>query len=117
MISKLQEIKGKTKLYFHENISNYYDNMNISFDEDLFAKNAQGISKKYHKVLMLMNFLQTKRQDENMIINYFDLDYTVTKNRDEKQIVDNQYENDYINFNDIVPKYYIGRKINNETLR
>ena len=40
MISKLQEIKGKTKLYFYENISNYYDNMNISFDEDLFAKNA-----------------------------------------------------------------------------
>ena len=117
MISKLQEIKGKTKLYFYENTSNYYDNMNISFDEDLFAKNAQGISKKYHKVLMLMNFLQTKRQDENMIINYFDLDYTVTKNRDEKQIVDNQYENDYINFNDIVPNYYIGRKNNNEKLR
>ena len=42
---KLQELKGKTKLRFYKNISNYYDNMNIRMDEDAFARNAQGISK------------------------------------------------------------------------
>ena len=34
MINKLQELKGKTKLKFYKNISNYYDNMNIRMDED-----------------------------------------------------------------------------------
>ena len=40
MINKLQELKNKTKLKFYKNISNYYDIMNIRFDEDPFAKNA-----------------------------------------------------------------------------
>ena len=31
--------------------------------------------------------------------------------RDEKEIVDDQYENDFINFNDIVPNYYVGKKV------
>ena len=44
MIDRLQCLKGK-KLKFYKNISNFYDNMNIRFDEDTFAKNAQGISK------------------------------------------------------------------------
>ena len=52
-----------------------------------------------------------------MNINYYELYYTVIENRDEKEIVDNQFENDFINFNDIVPNHYIGRKTNNETLR
>ena len=29
MINKLQSLKGKAKLNFYKNISNYYDNMNI----------------------------------------------------------------------------------------
>ena len=92
MIKKLQELKGKTKLKFYKNLSNYYDNMNIRFDEDPFAKNAQGISKRYDEVLLLMKFLQTKPQVKKMNINYYDLNYTVIKNRDEKEIVDNKYE-------------------------
>ena len=76
-INKLQQLKGKTKVKFYENISNYYDNMNIRFDEDPFARNAQGISKIYHEVLKLMKFLQTKPQVKNMNINYYDLYYTV----------------------------------------
>ena len=108
MINELQEIKGKTKLKFYKNISNYYDNMNNTFDEDPFAKNAQGISEIYHEMLLLMKYLQTKPQIKNMIIVYYDLYYTVNKNRDEKEIVDNKYENDYDNFNDIVPNHYIG---------
>ena len=48
MINKLQQLKGKTKLKFYKNLSNYFDHMNIKMDEDPFAKNAQGISKIYH---------------------------------------------------------------------
>ena len=47
--------------------------MNIRFDEDPFARNAQGINKIYHEVLKLMKFLQTKPQVKNMNINYYDL--------------------------------------------
>ena len=106
MISKLQSLKGKMKLKFYKILSDYYDNMNIRMDEDPFAKNAQGISKIYHEVLFLMKYLQTKPQVENMNINYYDLYYTVIKNRDEKEFVDNQYEKDYINFIDfIIPNH------------
>ena len=37
-----------------------------------------------------------------MIINYYDFYYTVIKKRDEKQIVDNQYEFGYTNFSDFI---------------
>ena len=43
------------------------------FEEDPFAKDAQGISKICQKVLILMNFSQTKPQVKNMNINYHDL--------------------------------------------
>ena len=33
--------------------------MIIKMDEDPFARNAQGISKNYHEVLLFMKFLQT----------------------------------------------------------
>ena len=61
-----------------------------------------------------MKFLQTKPQNKNMDINYYDLNYTVIKTRDENKDINNQYEdddNDYINFNDIVPNHYVGREI------
>ena len=72
-INKLQQLKGKTKLKFFDKISNYYDEMNIRMDEDPFARNAQGISKSCHAVLLVMKFLQTKPQVKNMNINYYDL--------------------------------------------
>ena len=65
-----------------------------------------------------MKFLQTKPQVKNMNFNYQDLYHTVIKNRDEKEIVNDQYENDYINFDDIItPNHYIGRKNNKGMLR
>ena len=45
-----------------------------------------------------------------MNINFDDFYYTVIKNRDEKEIVDNKDENDFINLNDFVPNQYIGSK-------
>ena len=111
MINKLQELKGNTKLKFYKNISNYYDNMNIRFNEDPFATNVQGISKIYHEVLLLIKFLQTKPQVKNKIINYYDLYYTVIKIRDGKEIVDDKYENDFIILNDVIlPNHYVGLK-------
>ena len=59
MINKLQQLKGKTKLRFYKNISNYYieiKNKNFQTQEDPFARNAQGIAKIYHEVLLLMKF-------------------------------------------------------------
>ena len=83
-------------------------------NQDPFARNAQGLSKIYHEVLLLMKFLQTKPQIENMNINYYDLYNTVIKTRDENRDIDNQCdndENDYIDINDFInPNHYVGRK-------
>ena len=124
MINKLQQLKGKRKLKFYKNINKYYTEMknkNFQTQKEPFAKNAQGISKIYHEVLLLMKFLQAKKpQVKNMNINYYDLYCSVIKVRDENKDIDNQYENDdndYINFNDIVPNQYVGIKNYNVILR
>ena len=66
-----------------------------------------------------MKILQTKPQVKNTNKNYYDLYYTVIKNRDDEEIVnDDEYEITYINFIDFfTPNHYFGRKINNEILR
>ena len=85
--------------------------MNIRFDKDPFAENAQDISKIYHEVFLLMKFFQTKPQVKNMNLNFYDLNCTVIKNRDEKEIVDDKYENDFFSLNDvIIPNHYVGIK-------
>ena len=38
LINKLQQLKGKTKLKFYKNISQYCENMNIRFDENRLLK-------------------------------------------------------------------------------
>ena len=116
MINKLQSLKDKTKLNFFKNIIDYYiemKNKNFQTQEDPFSGNAQGINEICHEMLLLMKFLQTKPQVKNMNINYYDLYYTVIRNRDKNKDIDIQYENDendYINFNDIVRNHYIGIK-------
>ena len=87
---------------------------NFQTQEDPISKNALGIIKIYHEVLLLMKFLQTKPQVKNMNINYYDLYYTVTKTRDKNKDIDIHYENDeneYITSNDIItPNHYVGIK-------
>ena len=93
---------------------------NFQTQEDPFAKNSQGTNKIYHEVVLLMNFLQTKQIFKNMNINYYDLYYTAIKIRDEIKDIDNQYENDYIDYislNDILPNYHIGIKSRETILR
>ena len=95
MIDKIQSLKEETKSKFYKNISNYYKDMkneNFQTHQDPFARNAQGIAKIYHEVIILMKFLQTKPQVKNMNINYYDLYFTVIKIRDENKDIDNQYE-------------------------
>ena len=71
-------------------------------DQPPFAINAQGIGRFYHEVLLLMIFLQTKPPVKNMNIKYYELCYTVIKNRCDKEIVENPYEKDYISLNDVI---------------
>ena len=118
MTNKLQSLKGKTKLNFFKNISDYFIEMkNRNFQihhEDPFSKNAQGVSRIYHEVLLLMKFLQTKPQVKKMNINYCDLYYTVIETRDKNGDIGSQYEiddNDYISLNDVnIPNHYVGIK-------
>ena len=67
MTDKIQELKGKTKIKFCKNKSNYYDIMNNRMEEDPFSKNAQSINKIYREAILLMKFLQNKTQVRNMI--------------------------------------------------
>ena len=124
MINKIQQLKRKTNLKLDKNMSNYYIKMKNKFfqtHQDPFSKDAQGISKIYHEMLLLMQFLQTKPQIKNMNINHYDLYYTVIKVRDENKDIDNQYENDendYINFHDFIsPNHNISIKPRERILR
>ena len=105
VIDKLQLIKGRSKLKFYKNISDYYKEMkNKNFQSnkiDPFSKNAEGIGKIYHEILLLTEFLQTKPDIKNMNINYIDLYYTVIKTRNENKNIDNQYKDDYHDYIDI----------------
>ena len=75
--------------------------------ENPISKNAQGISKICHEVLLLMKFFQIRPHIKNMNIKYYVLYYTVIKTRDEN---DNN-ENNFTIFNDfITPNHYIGIK-------
>ena len=116
IINRLQELKGKTKLKFYRSINIYYDEMNnrrqnnsFQFEEDPFSKNVQGIEKFYHEELLLVKSLQTKSIVTSINFDYYDLYYTVIKNKGENEIVDDKYENneiDHINFNDFTTPHH-----------
>ena len=84
---------------------------NFNIEQDPFSKNAESINAIYDEVFLLMELFQTKPQIKNLNIIYYNL-YTVTRNKDIKEIVKNKNEsigNDYININDIItPNHYIG---------
>ena len=111
MINKIQELKGETKLKFCENLRNYNDGMNIrnfKFEKEIFSKNVQG-TKIHHEVILLMKFLQTKPHVKNMNINYYDLFYTIVKNKENVDDKSEKIENIYISLKDvIIPNRYIG---------
>ena len=46
-----------------------------------------------------------------MNIKYYSLYYTFIKNRDEKEIENDEYENDYFSLNDVItPNHFVGRE-------
>ena len=110
MIDKSQQLKGKTKLKFFKTTSNYNDELkhkNFQTQDDTFSKKAQGFSKIYLEVLLLMKFLQTNPQVKKIVFTYYDFYYTVIKTGDENDNI----ENEYIDFNDFTtPNHYIGIK-------
>ena len=119
LINQFQQLKGKTKLKFYQNISNYFDKRNFrrqsdtfQFEQDPFSKHVEGIGKSFHEVLLLVNFLQSKPQDKILNNNFYDLYYTVIENRNEIETLnDDEYENDFINFDDFTTlHHYIGQK-------
>ena len=60
-----------------------------------------------------MKFLQTKPHVRNMNFNFFDLFYTVIKNRDDIEIVNNKNENnenDFVNYDFIISNHNISIK-------
>ena len=68
MINKLQQVKGKRKLKFHQN-NNYYDQLHYMrqcntflFEEHPSAVNVQGIGNIFHEEPFLVKFLQTRLQ-------------------------------------------------------
>ena len=67
-----------------------------------------------------MNILQTKIQFKNRKNNKYYLYYTVNKNTDDKEIVNNKNEddeNDYINYIELIsPNHYIGIRNDNVLL-
>ena len=80
MINIIERLRGKTKLKFNQNVSNYYDEMNyrrqsgiFKFEEDTFSKNMEGIGKIYNEVFLFRKFLQTKPQVKSLNTKYDDL--------------------------------------------
>ena len=63
LISKLQNLKGKSKMKAYKNINKYYDEMNYSwqkgyfqFEETTFSKGAHGIAKNMHEASLILKF-------------------------------------------------------------
>ena len=69
---------------------------------------------------MVLKLLQTKPQVRSMSFSY-DLLFTLIKNRDETETLNDGYENnenDYIIYNDcIIPNYHFGRGNDNVLLK
>ena len=97
------------------------ENRIFKFEKDPLSQNVQRISSYHHEVLLLMKILQTEPPSKKMIINYYDLYFTVIKNRDEKEVVSDKYENiekDFINIKELItPNHYIGIEPHEKILR
>ena len=95
-------------------------NGNFQFEEGVFSKVAQGVIQIYHEVLQI-KILQTKPQIRSMNINYYDLYYTILKNRGEKQTVIDEHgdnESDYFIYDNFITRnHYIGRKNDDVIIR
>ena len=80
---------------------NYHrQNVTFQFTEDPSKRNAQVTGIIYREVLLLMKFSKNKFQVKKINIYYYDLYYTVTKNRNEEELTENKIDYDNKNFHD-----------------
>ena len=66
---ELQNLEKETELKFHQDFSNFYDEMNrliengsFHFEDDHFSRKAHGKALIMHEAVILAIFLQTKPQ-------------------------------------------------------
>ena len=87
----------------------------FQFEEDTFPRNAEGISKIYHEVLLILKCLQTKPDVRGMNVKYFDLYQSVIKNGNEKKnLIDDYEHNENEKFEgnkSITPNHYARKKM------
>ena len=57
----------------------------FQFDEDPLAKISQGIVNFFHEVIIILKFLQTKRQVKSMNKKYYDSYNTVYKKLNDEE--------------------------------
>ena len=90
----------------------------FQFEGDPLSENPESEINNYDRILFLIKNLQTKPQLKIMNSNYYDLYYTVIKNRDEKEVVvDDDENNDYLHDKFVMPNYDLGDKPHETKLR
>ena len=74
MMNKLQNLKVKTSIKFHRDLSNFCDELNylrqnihFTFEEDTSSKNALGIAFIRKERLSIVNFFPAKSQVKDNI--------------------------------------------------
>ena len=77
MTDKIKSLKGKSKLNFHQKLSDYYaqrkfmeQSKTFQFEKDSFAKNAEYVAVIIHEASLIVIFLQTKPQMEKQKLVY-----------------------------------------------
>ena len=77
MSDNLQSSKGNTKLKIYPIICKYYDELKyrgqsgtFQFEENIFNKNEERISKLYLEVIFLKKYIQTQPQVKKINFNF-----------------------------------------------
>ena len=78
IINKLQSLKGKTKLKFYKDVSNYYDNMNIKMDD---FTSINYIEKHIINILLFDLLIYHIQDDEQLAISTIIIIHLIIKHR------------------------------------
>ena len=77
MNGALQSLKFKINLKIYANIYKYYDELkyrmesgSFHYEEDIFRKNEEKITKLYPEIIILLKNLQTKPQVKKVKFNF-----------------------------------------------
>ena len=77
MIDTLQSLKIKIRLKIYADKSNYYDELKhrrqsgtFHYEEDIFRKNEERITKLYLEIILFLKILQIKPQVKKINFNF-----------------------------------------------